>query len=190
MYYLIKISDEEKKVFNELIDLASKSESKNGNGNLIVRKNISTVIQIKELETTHTKTIDNLIERISKQVGFGLYYFIDNEIMTLSVIKYLKGDFISKHYDFNWSTGEKYTIIFEINKSDSNFSYIDDDKTQKEIIPLANQVILFPTGKYLHYIPTIKKGERISVCLEVFTNKTLAPFYKRWLKKLYDRFIF
>jgi hypothetical protein len=177
-------------MFEELINLSTHLASKNSRGNLVVRKNDSTCIPINHLTATHKSPLDSLKQRIGEEMGHELTYFVDDRIMALSVIRYAEGDFIGKHYDFNWSNGKKYTIIYEVNRSDSNFSYVDDDNRKTEIIPRDNQVIVFPTGQYLHYIPKITSGDRTSVCLEVFTDGTFAPWYKRWLKHVYDYLLF
>lgn len=181
-YYKLALKDDE--IFNLKKIIYDRENYDVKYGNHISRAGKSFVIDNK------FDFIKSLIDRVSKEVGIELHT-LDCNSNTITVLQYEKGDFILPHYDFNWSQGDKYSIMYELNESDSNLTIFDKEQNKNiELKSDSNSIIIFDSCKYKHWIPELTDGYRLALFIETYTSDVPVNIFKRTAKYIFDKLIF
>lgn len=181
-YYKVKLNEDEISNLKKIINRRDKYDVKYGNS--ISRSGKAFVINNK------FEFIEPLINRISNEIGIELH-MLDCNKNTITVLEYEEGDFILPHYDFNWSQGDKYSIMYEINESDSNLTVLDKELNKNvELKSDSNSVVIFNSCKLKHWIPELTTGYRLAIFIEVFTTNQPVHILKRIAKNIFDKLIF
>lgn len=121
--------------------------------------------------------IDTFLNEMKNLVNEPKLCFIDSEKDPLSIAiqLYKEGDFMSDHFDTNFSLGTRYTIVIPlyINEKNDCYLHIKDVNNIKKKIPISiGQGIIYNGDKVYHSVSKqCKDGERITLIINLTTNK-------------------
>jgi hypothetical protein len=128
------------------------------------------------------------IQRIKTIINETNLEFIDPAIDPLgfAIHLYCKEDFMSYHFDTNFTLGTRYSIIIPlyINQENDCFLYIKDSKKiEKKIEIPVGKGIVYNGDKVLHKVcKQSPEGERITLVINL-TTKTQTNFIGKILQK-------
>ena len=119
---------------------------------------------------------NDFISKIKNIINEKELYFIDPNIEPLSfaIQLYKENDFMSYHFDTNFSLGKRYTVLIPLYVNEYNTSYLtikDKNKNEKKIIIDFGEAIVYNGDKVFHKVSKQEeKGERISLIINLTTN--------------------
>ena len=119
---------------------------------------------------------NDFINKIKNIINEKELYFIDPNIEPLSfaIQLYKENDFMSYHFDTNFSLGKRYTVLIPLYVNEYNTSYLtikDKNKNEKKIIIDFGEAIVYNGDKVFHKVSKQEeKGERISLIINLTTN--------------------
>tara|TARA_Y100000768_G_scaffold388019_1_gene381516 strand:+ start:2772 stop:3470 length:699 start_codon:yes stop_codon:yes gene_type:complete len=127
---------------------------------------------------------DDFLNYIKSLVNEKNLYFIDPIIEPLSFTMqlYTYNDFMSYHFDTNFSTGSRYTVLIPLYINQYNESYltIKNNKKEEQIIDISlGNAIVYNGDKVYHKVSKqSKNGQRITLIINLTTNKNYTIFGK------------
>ena len=127
---------------------------------------------------------DEFLNKIKYLVNEKKLYFIDPNIEPLSFTMqlYTNNDFMSYHFDTNFSTGSRYTVLIPLFINQYNESYLTIKNKKKEEIPIDISLgtgIVYNGDKVYHKVSKqSEKGQRITLIINLTTNKNYSYFGK------------
>jgi len=120
---------------------------------------------------------NDFISKIKTIINEKELYFIDPNIEPLSfaIQLYKENDFMSYHFDTNFSLGKRYTVLIPLYINEYNTSYLtikDKNNNEKKIIIDFGKAIVYNGDKVFHKVSKQQeKGERISLIINLTTNQ-------------------
>lgn len=101
--------------------------------------------------------------------------FIDPDKDSLSIVVqlYQKDDYMSYHYDTNFTQGERYTVIIPlfINEYNSSFLIVNSKNNEEKIVIELGQGIIYRGTKILHKVSKQSEyGKRVVLIISLTTN--------------------
>lgn len=181
-YYKLKLSEDEISNLKKIINRREKYDVNYGN-------HISSAGKTFVIDEKFD-FIEPLVDRVSKEIGIKLHT-LDHINNTITVIEYHKEDFILPHYDFNWSQGDKFSLMYEINESDSNLTILDKKMDKKtEIKTDSNSIVVFNSCKYKYWIPELTTGYKLALFIGTYTSDVPVNFFKRTARYMFDKLVF
>jgi len=137
-----------------------------------------------------TKFYNNdFLDKIKNIINEEKLFFIDPIIDPLAFViqLYKENDFMSYHFDTNFSLGKRYTVIIPLYLNEFNTSYLtikDKSKNEKKIIIPIGKAIVYNGDNVLHKVSKQEiGGERISLIINLTTNSNYSLFGK-YLQKV------
>lgn len=119
---------------------------------------------------------EDFLSKIENIVNEKKLYFIDHEKEPLSfaIQLYKENDFMSYHFDTNFTYGTRYTVLIPLYINKENDSYLvikDKEKNEKKIVIDIGKGIVYNGDKVIHKVSKQKKnGERIVLIINLTTN--------------------
>ena len=132
---------------------------------------------------------NDFISKIKNIINEKELYFIDPNIEPLSfaIQLYKENDFMSYHFDTNFSLGKRYSVIIPLYLNEFNTSYLtikDKSKNEKQIIIPIGKGIIYNGDNVLHKVSKQGTGgERISLIINLTTNSSYSLLGK-YLQKI------
>jgi len=127
---------------------------------------------------------DEFLNKIKLLVNEDNLYFIDPVIDPLSftIQLYTINDFMSYHFDTNFSSGSRYTVLIPLYINQYNESYltIKNNNKEEEIIDISlGNGIVYNGDKVYHKVSKQSiNGERITLIINLTTNHKYSVFGK------------
>lgn len=103
-------------------------------------------------------------------------YYMDHDIEPLHIAMqlYQENDFMSYHFDTNFTLGSRYTVLIPLYINDKNESFLtikDKNKNEKKITINVGQGIVYNGDKVIHKVSKqVKDGKRITLIINLTTN--------------------
>lgn len=103
-------------------------------------------------------------------------YYMDHDIEPLHIAMqlYQENDFMSYHFDTNFTLGSRYTVLIPLYINDKNESFLtikDKNKNEKKITIKVGQGIVYNGDKVMHKVSKqAKDGKRITLIINLTTN--------------------
>tara|TARA_Y100000389_G_scaffold40077_1_gene34577 strand:- start:1319 stop:2008 length:690 start_codon:yes stop_codon:yes gene_type:complete len=103
-------------------------------------------------------------------------YYMDHDIEPLHIAMqlYQENDFMSYHFDTNFTLGARYTVLIPLYINDKNESFLtikDKNKNEKKITIKVGQGIVYNGDKVMHKVSKqAKDGKRITLIINLTTN--------------------
>ena len=119
---------------------------------------------------------EHFLSKIENIVNEKKLYFINHEKEPLSfaIQLYKENDFMSYHFDTNFTYGTRYTVLIPLYINKENDSYLvikDKEKNEKKIVIDIGKGIVYNGDKVIHKVSKQKKnGERIVLIINLTTN--------------------
>ena len=111
----------------------------------------------------------------------------NNEPLHIAMQLYQENNFMSYHFDTNFTLGTRYTVIIPLYINDKNESFLtikDKDKNEKKIIIKIGQGIVYNGDKVIHKVSKqSKEGKRISLIINLTTDPKFS-FLGKYLQKI------
>lgn len=137
-----------------------------------------------------TKFYNNdFLDKIKNIVNEKNLVFINPIIDPLAFVIHLykENDFMSYHFDTNFSLGKRYTVIIPLYLNEFNTSYLtikDKSKNEKKIIIPIGEAIVYNGDNVLHKVSKQEAGgERISLIINLTTDSSYSLIGK-YLQKV------
>ncbi len=148
-------------------------------------------IDISNNCNNYLKQFDNeeFLLKIKKIINEKNLYFMDHntEPLNIAMQLYQENDFMSYHFDTNFTLGKRYTILIPLyinNKNQSFLTIKDKDNNEKKIIIEVGQGIVYNGDKVIHKVSTqCKDGKRITLIINLTTDPKFSLIGK-YLQKL------
>jgi len=104
-----------------------------------------------------------------------IYYMDHNtEPLHIAMQLYQENDFMSYHFDTNFTMGSRYTVLIPLYINDKNESFLtikDKNKNEKKITINVGQGIVYNGDKVIHKVSKqVKDGKRITLIINLTTN--------------------
>lgn len=125
------------------------------------------------LNKFHNQTF---LDKIKKIINEKNLYFMDHNIEPLHIAMqlYQENDFMSYHFDTNFSLGKRYTILIPLYINEKNDAYLtikDKKKNEKKIVINVGQGIVYNGDKVIHKVSKQNKdGKRITLIINLTTD--------------------
>ena len=111
----------------------------------------------------------------------------NTEPLNIAMQLYQENDFMSYHFDTNFTLGKRYTVLIPLyinNKNQSFLTIKDKDNNEKKIIIEVGQGIVYNGDKVIHKVSTqCKDGKRITLIINLTTDPKFSLIGK-YLQKL------
>jgi hypothetical protein len=132
---------------------------------------------------------NDFLEEIKSIVNEKNLFFLDHqeEPLSFAVQLYKKNDFMSYHFDTNFTLGTRYTVLIPLFINEKNNSFLtikDKNKNEKQIIIKIGQGIVYNGDKVIHKVSKqSEEGKRISLIINLTTNPNFS-FMGKYLQKI------
>lgn len=132
---------------------------------------------------------NDFLDKIKTIINEKDLFFIDPIIDPLAFViqLYKENDFMSYHFDTNFSLGKRYSVIIPLYLNEFNTSYLtikDKSKNEKQIIIPIGKGIIYNGDNVLHKVSKQGTGgERISLIINLTTNSSYSLLGK-YLQKI------
>ncbi len=132
---------------------------------------------------------EEFLLKIKEIINEKKLYFMDHNIEPLHIAMqlYQENDFMSYHFDTNFSLGTRYTVLIPLYINNENESYLtikDKDKNEKKIVIKIGQGIVYNGDKVIHKVSQqSKEGKRISLIINLTTDSKFS-FLGKYLQKI------
>jgi len=119
---------------------------------------------------------DDFLNKIKSLINQDKLYFLDPLLDPLSftIQLYTHNDFMSYHYDTNFSLGNRYTVLIPLYINEYNESFLtikNKKKEEKQIKFKIGEGIVYNGDKVYHKVSKqSEKGERITLIINLTTN--------------------
>ena len=129
------------------------------------------------------------LKRIKKIINERNLYYMDHkkEPLHIAMQLYQENDFMSYHFDTNFTLGTRYTVLIPLYINEKNTSYLtikDKDKNEKKIDIKVGQGIVYNGDKVIHKVSTQSTGgKRITLIINLTTDKNYN-YIGKYLQKL------
>ena len=132
---------------------------------------------------------EEFLQKIKKIINEKKLFFMDHTIEPLHMAMqlYQENDFMSYHFDTNFTLGKRYTVLIPLFINENNDSFLtikDKNKNEKKIEINIGQGIVYNGDKVIHKVSKQSKdGKRISLIINLTTNPNYN-FIGKYLQKL------
>lgn len=132
---------------------------------------------------------NDFLDKIKTIINEKDLFFIDPIIDPYAFViqLYKENDFMSYHFDTNFSLGKRYSVIIPLYLNEFNTSYLtikDKSKNEKQIIIPIGKGIIYNGDNVLHKVSKQGTGgERISLIINLTTNPSYSLLGK-YLQKI------
>ena len=132
---------------------------------------------------------NDFLDKIKTIINEKDLFFIDPIIDPHAFViqLYKENDFMSYHFDTNFSLGKRYSVIIPLYLNEFNTSYLtikDKSKNEKQIIIPIGKGIIYNGDNVLHKVSKQGTGgERISLIINLTTNPSYSLLGK-YLQKI------
>tara|TARA_B100001093_G_C26809079_1_gene1006794 strand:+ start:282 stop:971 length:690 start_codon:yes stop_codon:yes gene_type:complete len=118
----------------------------------------------------------------------NLYYMDHNtEPLNIAMQLYQENDFMSYHFDTNFTMGTRYTVLIPLYINDKNESFLtikDKNKNEKKIAIKVGEAIVYNGDKVIHKVSKqAKDGKRITLIINLTSNPNFSLIGK-FLQKI------
>ena len=119
---------------------------------------------------------ESFLLKIKNIINEKKLYYMDHNIEPLHITMqlYQENDFMSYHFDTNFTLGSRYTVLIPLYINDKNESFLtikDKNKNEKKITINVGQGIVYNGDKVIHKVSKqAKDGKRITLIINLTTN--------------------
>ncbi len=119
---------------------------------------------------------ESFLLKIKNIINEKKLYYMDHNIEPLHIAMqlYQENDFMSYHFDTNFTLGSRYTVLIPLYINDKNESFLtikDKNKNEKKITINVGQGIVYNGDKVIHKVSKqAKDGKRITLIINLTTN--------------------
>lgn len=119
---------------------------------------------------------ESFLLKIKNIINEKKLYYMDHNIEPLHIAMqlYQENDFMSYHFDTNFTLGSRYTVLIPLYINDKNESFLtikDKNKNEKKIKINVGQGIVYNGDKVIHKVSKqAKDGKRITLIINLTTN--------------------
>lgn len=132
---------------------------------------------------------EDFLLKIKEIINEKNLYFMDHntEPLHIAMQLYQENDFMSYHFDTNFTLGTRYTVLIPLYINNKNESYLtikDKDKNDKKIVIKIGQGIVYNGDKVMHKVShQSKEGKRVSLIINLTTDSKFS-FLGKYLQKI------
>lgn len=132
---------------------------------------------------------EEFLQKIKKIINEKNLFFINHreEPLSFAIQLYKENDYMSYHFDTNFTIGKRFTVLIPLfinEKNDSFLTIKDKNKNEKKIEINIGQGIVYNGDKVIHKVSKqCKDGKRISLIINLTTNPNYN-FIGKYLQKL------
>ncbi len=119
---------------------------------------------------------ESFLLKIKNIINEKKIYYMDHntEPLHIAMQLYQENDFMSYHFDTNFTMGSRYTVLIPLYINDKNESFLtikDKNKNEKKITINVGQGIVYNGDKVIHKVSKqVKDGKRITLIINLTTN--------------------
>ena len=132
---------------------------------------------------------EKFLLKIKEIINEKNLFFMDHNIEPLHIAMqlYQENDFMSYHFDTNFTLGTRYTVLIPLYINNENESFLtikDKNNSEKKIIVNIGKGIVYNGDKVIHKVSKqSKNGKRITLIINLTTNSNFSLIGK-YLQKL------
>jgi len=124
----------------------------------------------------------NFLNKIANMLDISNLYYIDPIIDPLAFViqLYQEGNYMSYHYDTNYTSGKRFTVVIPLyyNKYNTSYLYyIDKNSVERKVNLPLGKFVLYNGDNLLHQVSKQSyNGKRISLVINLTTDPSYSIY--------------